>query len=73
MPYVIKSEKLLSWAATYGAVDESGIPAIVRSAIDSYKLVAKYFKRGLYIKVAFRKMIFKPIIQRRLRKANINL
>ena len=41
--------------------------------IDSYKLVAKYFKRKLYRKIVLRRLIFKPIIQRRLRKANINI
>jgi sugar phosphate isomerase/epimerase len=54
-------------------VNEIDAHPTIWDAIDSYKLVAKYFKKGLYIKVALRKLIFKPIIQRKLRKANINL
>ncbi|MHA1202664.1 MAG: TIM barrel protein [Candidatus Heimdallarchaeaceae archaeon] len=54
-------------------VNEIDAHPTIWDAIDSYKLVAKYFKKGLYIKVAIRKLIFKPIIQRKLRKANINL
>jgi len=42
------------------------------STVDSYIKVAKYFKKGLYIKVALRKLIMKPIIQSKLKKAGIN-
>ncbi|MEE9410298.1 MAG: sugar phosphate isomerase/epimerase [Candidatus Heimdallarchaeota archaeon] len=41
------------------------------STIDSYSTVAKYFKKSLYSKVIFRKMIAKPFIKAKLKKANI--
>ncbi|MBY8999896.1 MAG: sugar phosphate isomerase/epimerase [Candidatus Heimdallarchaeota archaeon] len=53
-------------------VNEIDAHPTIWHTIDSYKLVAKHFKRSLYIKVALRKLVFKPIIQRRLRKANID-
>ncbi|MCG3222591.1 MAG: sugar phosphate isomerase/epimerase [Candidatus Heimdallarchaeota archaeon] len=43
----------------------------VWSTIDSYRKVAKYFKKPLYVKVSTRKLLIKPVIQRRLKKANI--
>ncbi|MFW9852614.1 MAG: sugar phosphate isomerase/epimerase family protein [Candidatus Thorarchaeota archaeon] len=43
----------------------------VWSAINSYKEVAKYFNKSLYAKIATRKFLMKPLIQRKLRKANI--
>jgi sugar phosphate isomerase/epimerase len=43
----------------------------VWSAINSYKEVAKYFNKRLYAKIATRMFLMKPIIQRKLRKANI--
>ena len=54
-------------------VNEIDAHPTIWHTIDSYKLVAKYFKKSLYRKVALRKLIFKPIIQRRLRKANISV
>ena len=41
------------------------------STIDSYRKVAKYFKKPLYVKVATRKLIMKPLVKRKLKKANI--
>jgi len=43
----------------------------VWSALDSYKEVAKYFNKRLYSKIAIRIFLMKPIIQRKLKKANI--
>jgi len=43
----------------------------VWSAINSYKEVAKYFNKRLYVKIATRIFLMKPLIQRKLRKANI--
>ena len=43
----------------------------VWSTIDSYREVAKYFKKPLYVKVSTRKFFIKPLIQGRLKKANI--
>jgi sugar phosphate isomerase/epimerase len=43
----------------------------VWSAIDSYREVAKYFKKPLYAKVSIRKLFLKPMLQGRLKKANI--
>jgi sugar phosphate isomerase/epimerase len=43
----------------------------VWSAIDSYREVAKYFKKSLYFKVSAKKVLVKPILQGRLKKANI--
>lgn len=43
----------------------------VWSAINSYKEVAKYFNKSLYAKIAMRTFLMKPIIQRKLKKANI--
>ncbi len=54
-------------------VNEIDAHPTIWDAINSYKLVAKYFKKSLYIKVALRKLIFKPIIIRKLRKANIDI
>ncbi len=52
-------------------VNEIDAHPSIWSAIDSYKRVAKYFKKSLYFKVATRKAIVKPLIQRKLKKANI--
>ncbi|MHA1223480.1 MAG: TIM barrel protein [Candidatus Heimdallarchaeaceae archaeon] len=43
----------------------------VWSTIDSYRKVAKYFKKSLYRKVSSRKFLIKPLIQSRLKKADI--
>ncbi len=36
--------------------------------VDSYRLVAKYFKKSLYYKVTLKKFILKPIIMQKLKK-----
>lgn len=51
-------------------VNEIGAHPTIWHTIDSYRLVAKYFSRKLYRKVTLRKFIFKPIIQKKLSKAN---
>ncbi len=43
----------------------------VWSAIDSYIQVAKVFKKQLYFKVVARKLFVKPLVQKKLKKANI--
>lgn len=43
----------------------------VWNAIESYQRVAKYFKKSLYLKVTFRKLFIKPLVQKKLKKANI--
>jgi sugar phosphate isomerase/epimerase len=43
----------------------------VWSTIDSYREVAKYFKKPLYTKVSLKKLVLKPLLQRRLKQANI--
>jgi sugar phosphate isomerase/epimerase len=43
----------------------------VWSAIDSYRKVAKCFKKRLYLKVTARQVFVKPLVQKKLKKANI--
>ncbi len=52
-------------------VNEISAYPSIWSTVDSYKKVARYFKKSLYFKVAFRKMIMKPLIQRKLKEAGI--
>ncbi len=42
------------------------------SVIDSYRMVAKLFKKSLYRKVTFRYRLVKPLIQKKLSKAGIS-
>ena len=43
----------------------------VWNTIDSYREVAKYFNKGLYMKITARKLLIKPLIRKKLKKANI--
>ena len=52
-------------------VNETYAYPSVWSTIDSYRKVARYFKKPLYLKVTTRKLVFKPILKGKLRKANI--
>ena len=52
-------------------VNETYAYPSIWSTIDSYREVAKHFKKPLYIKVVTRKLIMKPMIKGRLKKANI--
>ena len=69
--YILKNIKKRGYRKII--VNEIDAHPTIWDTINSYKLVAKYFKKSLYIKVALRKLIFKPIILRKLRKANINI
>ena len=39
--------------------------------IESYREVARNFKKSLYVKITLRRLIVKPLIQRKLKNANI--
>lgn len=52
-------------------VNEISAHPSIWSTIDSYKKVAKYFKKRLYTKVTFRKALMQPLIQRKLKKEGI--
>ncbi len=72
---VLPTEKILQEIKERGfnkiIVNETYAYPSVWSTIDSYRTVAKYFKKSLYLKVALRKFIVKPILQGKLKKANI--
>jgi len=54
-------------------VNEIGAYPSIWSTVNSYRKVARYFKKGLFLKVALRKLIMKPIIQRKLKNAGVKL
>ncbi len=54
-------------------VNEIGAYPSIWHTIDSYRKVARYFKKGLFIKVALRKLIMKPFIQSKLKKAGVKM
>ena len=72
---VLPTEEILQEIKNRGfnkiIVNEIDAYPSIWSTIDSYKTVARYFKKSLYYKVALRKFLVKPIIQGKLKKANI--
>ena len=74
---VLPADKILKEIKKRGfrkiIVNEIGAYPSIWSTVNSYRKVARYFKKGLFIKVALRKMIMKPIIQRKLSKAGVKL
>ncbi len=53
-------------------VNEISAYPSIWSTVDSYQKVARFFKKGLFVKVAFRKLLMKPLIQSKLKKAGIS-
>lgn len=53
-------------------VNEISAYPSIWSTVDSYRKAARYFKKSLFIKVAFRKLLMKPLIQSKLKKAGIS-
>jgi len=72
---VLPTEKILKEIKDRGfdkiIVNEIEAYPSIWSTIDSYKTVARYFKKSLFLKVSLRKFIIKPILQGKLKKANI--
>ena len=73
---ILPSDKILKEIKRRGykkiIVNEISAYPSIWSTVDSYRKVAKYFKKGLFLKVAFRKLIMKPLIQNKLKKAGLS-